>query len=1344
MPVVNIWAGTQRIWCAVPSAGNKPMRRRDGTQAGCPRVPCAIAAGCAAYGGFFVFQFLRLPIVIPLLACLCLCSVDRANAEAETTLRLRIAWGGAGFTQWTGTIGISEGQLTEVRPLGVEADEPGSFWLQENEIRMVQRSPRAYDAVETLVSAPISATLTVALNDAESGSTFSTVVSLADLVSRHHIEQIDEGNNRLLVQRAPGDAIRVRTQHPSMVFDSGESVALDVGPHLVTTGDAGELQLRCELIHKASQSRVWTQDFSVPSVRYGETAWVPISLALPPQQEGVYEILMQVLSKRPFLVPTRTKVFAERRVQLTAVSRMTPLDETDSNVNAPTEVIFEVNPFEPPFWRRLGKLEILPGSRREPFGNGKSTRWEHPELGTLIRLARPDGSSDIAWEAYPLAVERIGEPHILEVEMPADLPQSMSVSIMEPNAAGAVVPIGLDSGVYTSGESTHSGTKLHTHRLVFWPRTREPLVLLANRSQSVAAHYGSIRVLASKTASFLSTAPPGKLPSFFSREDQPAGRLLAGYMDRPLFTENFSAPEVFDNWNNRSLDDWSTFYQGGLRLVEYLRYVGFNGLMLTAYADGSGIYPSEVLTPTPRYDTGAFLSLGQDPVRKDVLELLFRLFNRHGLKLIPSLDFNAPIDELESARRDQPATTAGLEWVGSDGKTWTQTHATRQSSAPHYNILHPAVQKSVRAAVDEIVNRYGHHSSFGGVAIKLSEQGFMVLPGMDWGYDDYTVAEFEKGTQIELPGKGPDRFLARARAVRENHLHAWLKWRSKRLRAFYKELEEECLTGHPNARLYLAGSDLFTSPAIQNYLQPSLLRREKLDDALLALGIEPNNFADGEKLVFMRPTRITNSTALAESIVDLEINQVSSLDRELSAGRSPAALLYHPPHHVRLRSFEEMSPFQSIHASLYSQLVPAGAENRMRFAHALATLDVQEVFDGGWLLPMGQQDALREFVHAYSRLPAKTFETITDASQLVTMRVYSGGSDTYMYIVNDSPWPASTEVMVEAPADAQWEALGIPFHQPKWSTRPGGFVWKQQLRPYDLVALRVDRPNVRLTNPRTEWNGDIRQTLARRIADLADRTRHLTKDRPLPDLPNADFEKMEGTGEDIPGWQALNSETVDPSKTVELEDDDSAHGAKSVHLRARGGSAGIQAMLFAAPLSGRLDVQFYAKTTGKNDQPKLRIVVEEDRTSGGYSAAANLGGKDPHLQLSTEWRPIRIKFSPPPLPDREYRLKFEVVGDGDVWLDDIRLRERPISPDEYNQLLIMINGAKINLDEGRYAQCKRFLDGFWPRYLDEISPVAELAVKPQTDVLSDRPQRKEQPGMFDRFRDSFPRFLRLY
>src|SRR5690606_5608038 len=155
---------------------------------------------------------------------------------------------------------------------------------------------------------------------------------------------------------------------------------------------------------------------------------------------------------------------------------------------------------------------------------------------------------------------------------------------------------------------------------------KTPLILLTNRRHGARAVYGKITVLGPAQSQFAvlslgrSDAAGATLPPAFTDTTR-VERLWAGYMDRPLCAENFGAPEALDAYSQRSLDDWNTFYHAGGRLVSYLRHVGYGGLMLSVFADGSTIYPSQLLEPTPRYDTGAFFGTGQDPRRKDALEL---------------------------------------------------------------------------------------------------------------------------------------------------------------------------------------------------------------------------------------------------------------------------------------------------------------------------------------------------------------------------------------------------------------------------------------------------------------------------------------------------------------------------------------------------------------------------------------------------------------------------------------------------------------------------------------------------------------------------------------------------
>ena len=60
----------------------------------------------------------------------------------------------------------------------------------------------------------------------------------------------------------------------------------------------------------------------------------------------------------------------------------------------------------------------------------------HHPLGDLAQLAPNHASGDPSWEAYTLSISQPGRPHLLEVGYPGDLPQTIGLSIMEPNAAG--------------------------------------------------------------------------------------------------------------------------------------------------------------------------------------------------------------------------------------------------------------------------------------------------------------------------------------------------------------------------------------------------------------------------------------------------------------------------------------------------------------------------------------------------------------------------------------------------------------------------------------------------------------------------------------------------------------------------------------------------------------------------------------------------------------------------------------------------------------------------------------------------------------------------------------------
>ena len=320
-----------------------------------------------------------------------------------------------------------------------------------------------------------------------------------------------------------------------------------------------------------------------------------------------------------------------------------------------------------------------------------------------------------------------------------------AISVVEPNAAGMVTPIGLNSGVDVAAGTGPMPAGWERHRLIFWPRTTTPFLMIANRRDDVPAVFGTLRVLSG----------PAALPARPAADGEDA-RLMALYFDRPLLADAFLAGDTLDVGSDRSLTDWVTFLQAGSRFVEYLKHTGHNGAMLAVWHEGGAIYPSAVLQSTPKYDSGLFFGTGQDPIRKDILELLFRLFDREGLTLVPALQFSTPLPELETLRRRQvlPPESVGIELVAADGRTWRQLFAADRAAGPVYNPLSPAVQKAMQRVMLELGQRYGQHRSFGGVAVQLGPQTYAQLPDAQWAQDDTTVRQFATEERLAMAGLG--------------------------------------------------------------------------------------------------------------------------------------------------------------------------------------------------------------------------------------------------------------------------------------------------------------------------------------------------------------------------------------------------------------------------------------------------------------------------------------------------------------------------------------------------------------------------------------------------------------
>jgi len=1321
-----------------------------------------------------------------IVALLCILGGTSVASAQNATMRLRMEWGGGGERLWRGKLAVSEGTLSQPRALGIEADEPGSIYAEAGTIDVRPKSRRVYDGVDFTVTAPLDAFLLVELASPEplpeqkpgaepvaQPAPLSLRVPLRKLAHEFESAPLDAQGNRLLVRRAPGDRLRVRLSQDSVIYEPGEVAEFEVQPHLLPMPEGTKVRIQAQLTSARGGREVfWTFDHDVVMpAESGETEPLAMPVKLP-DVEGVFDLKITAqrrgLGKGLNWKPT----VEERKVQLVAIARQRP-------ANAPTAaaigngaaatgspldtVVCEIDPASPPWWERLGNASPIPGLRRGPLGNGDAAPWQHA-LGPLIQLGPGGKPPNNSWEAYPLPIVRPGQPHIVEVEYPTDVPQTMGLSIVEPNASGTVAPIGLDSGVYLADEEALGTAKLARHRLVFWPRTRTPLLLVTNHRDGSRAVFGKIRVLGPKPAGISPLARetgPVMLPRAFPANAKQPERLLAGYYDRPLFPENFSAPEALDPWSGRSLDDWVTFYEGATRLVQYLNYAGYNGLMISAVSDGSAIYPSALLEPTARYDTGIFFDSAQDPVRKDVLELLFRLFDREGLQLIPALQFAAPLPELEAQKRGraQPVrlgpngrksdaqqngpTREGLELVSVEGATWLTTHEPRKGLAPYYNPLNADVQTAMLGVVRELSERYARHASFAGISLQLTADGYCLLPGPDWGLDENTLSRFVQERQIRFPADARKDRQAMAKLVLSDHRAQWVDWRAHALHDFHRRVQTEVSTarGSPT-KLYLAAADAFDRPDLEQALRPALPRTASLDATLQGMGIDPRLCAGQGEIMFLRPQRIAPLDSLLAQSLNLDLNDSAELDEPLRSPTGAGSLFFHEPQQTRLASFDAKSPFKGTHTLLVAQPSPAGRANRKRFIHSLATLDARVMFDGGWLLPLGQEDSLHDLVAVYRQLPAAAFETVPGKSQPITVRRLSTPQGTYVYAVNDSAWKGRLTIDVTAPAGARFESLDPSRSVPAPQGAAGQQRWTVDIEPYDLVAGRFSTSEVALARPRIALEGDVATALQSRILDLGARVTALQQPTTTV-VTNPSFETQASESEPLPGWVVSDQ----PGSQAVLDGQQKHGGVQSVKLSSDEPVTWLVSAPFAPPKSGRIMVQVWLRVADAAHQPPLRLALGGRLNDQDYYRYALVGAGPTAKKVGTQWSPYVFPVHDLPAEGlSDLRVRFDLMGAGEVWIDDIELRE--FSDDELKELARLITSALYKLRNDQLSDCQRLLDGFWPRYL--VSNVAlerlPLTSRPRFDPPpSDAEKTTEpetKPGFMEKVRRSLPEFLR--
>jgi hypothetical protein len=1238
----------------------------------------------------------------------------------EQPIRIRIAWGGAAAERWTGQVALEGGTLSDAQLLGMEADAAATVWLENNELRIDSPSPHLFDGADVTVTAASDARLVVTLATGENGTPVHAQVALADVLKKPYHLPLGDRGNELLIQRAPGDTLRISTNRSSLIFRPGEQFTFDVQPLVEGLDPSTTIDITTTLSPARGGNSLWSHEQRLPVPVEGPaiaTMHVPL-----PREEGVYEVRLSVARppgfRQRFLPGGGALPLVERTFQVVVLTEQPPMPANEASWTT----VLEIDPANPGWTERLPswtQIRRIPGFASRPLGSLRAATVVHP-LGNFVELSATPAGGEPHWQAYPLPLEAIGRPHVLEIEYPNDQEQHLGISIIEPNASGRAVPIGRDSGVYVEGLGHAEHVEKSKHRVVFWPRTNAPLLLVTNQHPTAPGRFGAVRVMAGKSATIAATPWPAS-PS--------TDRLIAAYIARPLVPETFGASEGLDPASGQSVDDWRTFYEGAIRLADYVNYGGYNAAIVNMMSDGSPLFISERVPTTPLHNTGRMAAGTNDLPVVDVLEIMLQIFDRANLALVPSLQFAAPLPELEALRRGQNSRQSGIELVNAEGRTWRDVHGTDRGLAPYYNLLDERVQQAMLNVARDIIQRYGNHRSLTGLGVQLSARGYAILPGLEWGLDETTLDRFERDTDIRLAGGRTSAIGARQATLLAEHADAWREWRAAQVTRFYRDLAKLVQANDSRRRLVLTTEEMFATPELAARVRPNVVAKTRVDRTMLELGVHRDALRGIPGVVFC-PTRYVESMVpLVDRAVDLEINEAFSTAREEMTEQSTAAmLLYHRPRRQSLPSFDAKSPFPS-HTLLVTQSTAHGPLALRPYVASLLDADPTVLIDGGELLPLGEADQLRQTRSILRALPIHA--SATKREQNILVRTYERDGETVLLVVNELPWQAESRLSLEVPAATTATPVSGESGSPIQAFTAGSQNWPLTLAPYEVRAMRFAAGGVEVTAIESQISEAGRRELAARRADL--RSRDLNTVQNYPGLVNPGFEPPAAGASE--GWRLVDA---NGKSTAELDATSPQDGTTCILLQNRGADsiAVLESNAFPTPPTGQLAMWVFVRGQNLGPNSEVRLVFEVEGTSKPFRRFTTLGGSRPGSQpLGGEWAAgYAFRCEDLPLDSRsKMRVKFELAGPGEVWIDNVKLYHLlfPLpfyahaKPEKF-EFVKLITAVENALDEGKLSECVELLEGYWPRFLSAYTPLDRVKIVEQP-ALPDAPPAEEPP-----------------
>lgn len=1113
------------------------------------------------------------------------------------------------------------------------------------------------------------------------------------------------------VERLPWDAITVGVGRNDGTAAPGAVVPVTVGFNVLTP-EPTEVGLSgaVELLPAAGGEPLWRQELrEVVATDRLEPASKVLNVPMP-LIEGTY-VLKVSTSWEPLAGRASTWVGRWIRSLGHPASATEAVRRVSVAVVGPGRVAFESQPVgaeQDVEFLELGRLrgQRASASGRAPLPAGGSESWPIPEAA-LLRTARGDrllnrrgvvrgligraGSeaavlppadpSGLAWSALGLKVAHPGRPHRLTLTVTGGQPSALGVGLIEPGSPRGRARVMLDA--CASGPPILEGGPIASFSWLVWPDDPESVLVLLNRDTAAAVQVGTVAL----TELDALGPPPAVI------EPAANARGLGLYLARP---------ELLDRFGGGGTESGAGDALGmALNLGRYLAYCGATIVVLP---EGLG-------------DRSKRRSLdgqaAEDPVGPDRLDLLLRVLGRQGNTAWIELAADGPLPGLPPPESSE-ALARGLVRVDGRGL----------ADGPAYHPLHPEVRAAMSRRVADAIALRKARPALAGLLVRLG-QGSTLLGEPNTGLDDATFARFVAenfGPEAsrQMPGLGttdPQRFAARAKYLAGPGRMPWLTWRSRGIASLYTELAETARRTAPGAILAVA------TPALDDGPSGAEARRVDLaglppNQAWRAVGLDLESWPTGEGAPVVLRGICLSADDLAHDLAtspELDAAVAARAGRGLLVGLDGPA----DPHTPANRA-HPARPRPAGDTGLRLAAVPLGdgSGGDELMGHAVAALDARWVLLGTAAVT-GFEERVRGFARVFRALPATPQARPIPERQPfgVALRSLPAARATYLSLANDTPYPVRIETLLGA-GGATVDDLGRGLRLAPERVAGGKSRLVLDLLPFGVAAIRVGAEGVDAT-PVTPYPSEAVLTgMHARYEELSAQLSRLNRG-PAAGLAgpvNPGFEPSStplvqltaGRSATVPaGWQVAGM-----GATAELDHAEPHEGRGSLRLETEAAGASVVCDDFAARGQSALTVQAWFRAS--QPDTKIRVWIEGDGKAQPYRRWSE-------LTVGPEWSARAVRGSDLPSEGLDAaRIRFELIGPGRLWLDDVKVSGEVASESERQNARRVLLAAMHAYREKRYADFARLAGSHWTRSSvipSETSPAADPSAAEREEMI---------------------------